>query len=288
MPGNICWTEVSGSLHCINKDGSEMKTIFTSSYTPLDFAFDTSGGRIFWAEYTGTVYQIRRIGIDGSGSAVVYSSEYGPTAIGIDKSNGTIFWNEYHGTHDIWKSGPSFNVVSKEKWFVNLANNNNYTYSICVDSINGKFYCTANKYYDIGMTLGSSNAGTVYSGNIDTYDSESIGSSSLNGPTAESVPFKGMAVDVDGEHVYYVNNIVHGTYPKNITKTDLSLGSPAIWIYQGVADIQKIALDLVNRKIYWTSESDNSIYRADLDSSNSNIEKFLQLDSKPTGIAIFQ
>jgi len=58
------------------------------------------------------------------------------------------------------------------------------------------------------------------------------------------------------------------------------------WIPAQANGIRKIALDLTARKIYWTTDTGNYIYRADLDSPNSNIELFLSLDSKPNGIAI--
>jgi len=293
----LYWTENNGTINRINIDGTGRKTIITSSYIPRDIAIDTSAGRIFWAEFTGSEYQIRRVGFDGSSPWSVYSIsisqtlDCGPVSIAIDNTGGNIFWSVYSsssGKNNIWFSAINTDTLTGTKWSNELACA--YTYSICIDSIHGKFYFTDNSYYDIGATIGSGNAGDVYIGELGMAKMEQQ-KTSLTGPSDPSVPFKGIAVDGNGGHVYYVNNVVHGTWPKNITRTDLSLqndnnGNP--WIYQGVADIQKLALDLTNRKIYWTSETDNKIYRADLDLADSNVEVFLNLDYTPTGIAIPQ
>ena len=73
-------------------------------------------------------------------------------------------------------------------------------------------------------------------------------------------------------------------------RANLSLSSFTPWITAGSYNIEKIALDLKHRKIYWTSNysSQYKIYRADLDISNSNVEVFLTLTNPPTGIAISQ
>jgi hypothetical protein len=294
-PPVVFWSEASGEISRINPDGTGRKIILTSSYIPLDIAADSSNDRIFWTEHAGTAYQINRAGIDGSGSAVVYttaSSNFGPSAISIDNSCGIIYWNEYQTPglgNNIWyedvsKSGILFGL----KLLRNIGNN--YTYAICVDYAGKKIYCTANSYYSTGssaVVAGLNDSGAVYTGYTEaTNDAQQV--TSLNGPSNPSSPFKGIAVDSNGGHVYYVTNTPHGTWPKNITRTNLNLQNPEVWIYQSDVDIQKIAIDFKQRKIYWTSESDNRIYRADLDSSNSNVEKFIDLESSPTGITILQ
>jgi len=280
----IYWSESDGTINRINFDGTGEEILISSTYTPLDIAIDTNNSRIFWTEYTGSSYRICRAGFNDDDTVVVYTSTYGPSAIGIDKTNGIIYWGEFNSNSDIWRASILPDTLSKEKWYNNFAWA--YTYSICIGT-NGRIYFTNNSYYDIVTAFGSNYNGSAYTGLISTQNSYSQ-AISLNGPIIPSTPFKGIAVDVSGSHVFYVNNITHGMWPKNITRTDLSLSSPTEWIYIGVTDIQKIALDLTSRKIYWTSQTDNSIYRADMDTANSNVELFLSLDSMPTGICISQ
>ena len=130
--------------------------------------------------------------------------------------------------------------------------------------------------------------GSPYTGLISTVDSDSL-ITSFNGPETDSVPFKGIATD--GTYVYFAANTNHGTWPKRISRAGLDLIiSDEGWLYQNITDIQKIALDLTDRKIYWTSQTDNRIYRADLDvdAPNGTAEVFITLDSTPTGIAIVE
>jgi hypothetical protein len=295
LTNGIYWVESEGTLNYINFDGTGRKTIYTSvSPTPFYADISLSGDKIYWADLgdisSVLYYEIKRVGFDGTDKELLYSnlesSGFGPLAIAIDTSSSSILWGYFKSGanhHDIWKSGVS-NPLVPGKWVNTL--NSYYMYSICVDSINRIIYYTANDYYEIdGFSRGSGNAGSVYYSTLDNPDTyHQI--TSLTGVPGDSVPLKGIAVDGAGEHVYYVTHTTHGTWPKNITRTDLFLLNPEVWIYQGVADIDKIALDLKHRKIYWTSESDKSIYRADLDAPDSNIEVFLTLTNTPTGIAI--
>jgi len=283
----IYWIETSGTINKIYQDHSGQKILYTSLNIPLDIDIDTAGEWIFWTEFTGTGYRIMRSEINGNDPVTVYSSDYGPTALSINQTNRMIYWGEYHILNDIWRSGIDTGLLSKVKWFNDLANN--FVYSISVHSANGRAYFTANSYYNIGTTLGSGNAGDIYLGETATADSD-VQKTSLTGPTADSIPMKGVAAA--GAYVYYVTNTSNGGRPKTINRADLNLENSEEWIYLSSTDvannmdIQKIAVDTANRKIYWTSETDNSIYRADLDQENSGVEKFLQLDSTPAGIAI--
>lgn len=288
--GAIYWTEVSGTINSIKRDRSDQKTIMTLSHTPLDI--EIYNDKIYWTEYTGSEYRIKKSRLDGSGEITMYnisaSSSDGPTSIAIDRREGTIFWNEYNlssGHNDIWNSVMSSDIQSPVKWinYINNPNNHKYTYAICIDSINRKIYFTANSCYDNGITLGSGTYGGIFIYELDTYNVY-IFDISDNGPA--TVPFRDIAVDGEEGYVYYGINT--NTLPLCIRRRDLSLNNPVTWIPAAGFDIHHIALDLKHRKIYWTSETDNSIYRADLDVQNSDVEKFLQLDSKPTAITIYQ
>jgi hypothetical protein len=285
IPPVIYWSELSGTINSINPDRSMEKTIITTSDTPLDVDVDTSNNKIYWAEFTGSVYRIKSAGIDGSGETVIYTStETGPTSIAIDRSNSKIFWNEYNTTNshnNIYNSSISSGSLSSNLFINNIGVD--YTYSICIDSRYRKIYFSANSYYDNGTTLGSNNTGGRYKYELDIVNT-SLQNVSGVGASTPSVPFKGFAVDEDEGYVYY--SLHSNDVPLCVRKRDLMLNNPETWIPASGFDIQKIALDLKHRKIYWTSESDNRIYRADLDLQNSNVEVFLDLASKPTGISI--
>jgi hypothetical protein len=290
-PPVVFWSEASGEISRINPDGTGRKIILTSSYIPLDIAADSSNDRVFWTEHTGSSYQINRAGIDGSSIMTVYSylsaNGFGPSSIAVNKSGTMIFWNQYQNApahNDIWSSALDIDILLPEKWFNSILNK--YTFAMYADSISDKIYFTVNSYYNSGVLIGSGNAGEVCMGNLGVFPPVVyLQKVTGTGPLPDSSPFRGIAVDGNRGYVYYASN----TTSLRIMRSDLTISfSGEVWVDADGFDIQKIAIDFKQRKIYWTSESDKSIYRADLDSSNSNVEKFIDLESSPTGITILQ
>jgi uncharacterized protein YjdB len=288
----IFWTETDKTINKIYTNNSGEAILLTVSGTPLDIALDTSasGKKMYWAEYSGSSYQIKRAGFDGTGSSnfsSAYSSStyFGPTAIAIDKTNSKIYWNQFQSSNAVLYSS----LTTFVEHTVRNGISPNYTHSLCIDAIHNNFYMTTDSYWNLGFTTGSGNSGSAcYGGTSGSTYNIPI---NLTGASSPSMAARGIAVDANGSYVYYVDN--SGTYPRIMKSTDLTMNpsTPTVWITNSggsYGGIQKIALDLNNRKIYWISDTNNRIYRADLDTANSNIELFLQLGSKPTGIAVTQ
>ncbi|MBN2039317.1 MAG: Ig-like domain-containing protein [Spirochaetes bacterium] len=284
----IFWTESDGTINRIYTDQTGETSILTVSGTPLDIALDTSGREIYWTEHSGSSYQIRKADIDGSNEdnfSIAYSGStyFGPTAIAIDSAANNIYWNRSHktsGNEYIYFS--ALNSFSVNQWSANVPFS--YVYSICIDAAYGRLYFNTNTYWDIGSTLGSGWSGAAcYSSDIDSVNSYSTEINETSS-SQSSVRLRGVASD--GNYVYYVYNnstglrIVRARYDFQ-EKTDP-------WITASGFGIQKIALDPDAGKIYWTSETNNRIYRADLGTANSGIEVFHTTGSTPTGIAITQ
>lgn len=287
----IYWTDSGGAIKKIYSDGTERKTVVSleSPRVPLDVAMDLAGGKLYWTEYTGSRFQIRRVGLDGSGEELYIdystSPNHGPTAIAIDPVDGKIYWNRYRDGTDyinIYRADLTVPVTGQESWWSYPNPPRPYLYSISIDAINRKLYYTGGSYWDINNVFGSGNSGRVYRGDMNTIDSvewEPIG----YGLTSPSIPFRGIAVDGSAGYTYYVD---YTTAALSIQRADLVTRYPTVWVTASGFEIQKIALDLKRRKIYWTSITPNGIYRADLDSPNSHIEQFLPLADTPTGIAV--
>lgn len=282
--GAIYWTEFDGTINSIYTSGEGETTILTIGNTPLGIAVDSAGGKIYWTEFTGTDDELNRASIDGTGIETLLSnpatSNFGPTTIAIDPVNRHVYWNYYHnasGHNDLWRS--PLDSFSDVKWMNTFSND--YTYDISMDSTNRKIYVSVNTYWDISGSAGSGNSGVGIYGEMDTINSYSSPIAET-GPVADSTSLRGLASD--GTYIYYVSNST--TDGLKIKRAENDFQSRTDWITTPPADISKIAIDLKNRKIYWTSQSDNAIYRADLDSPDSNIEKFLDLDSRPHAITI--
>lgn len=285
----IYWSELTGGIKAIYSNKTGENTVLTATGDPLDIALYEPGSQIYWAEDTGTDFRIRYANLDGTGETSFLSSYsasiyHGPTEIEIDQVDGYIYWNAYQffsSTHnDIWRSS----LVSPlaQKWENELPYN--YTFSIALDTVNRMIYFNANDYWDIGNPAGSGKNGEMHSGPLDTPDAHSYKLWGT-GIDPSSVSLRGTAVDTAGGHVYYVNRAwdTLTIRRRNLSLSDLS---ETMWITAAGFDIQKLALDLEERKIYWTSRSPNRIYRADLDQAETGIEVFRELSVVPTGIAI--
>ncbi len=267
-----------------------MKTLASTENIPLDLAVDPPNGKIYWVEETaGTKYSIMQCGIGDGIVAEVYSvqtvSGLGPLSIAVNTASGNIIWCRYQTSalvNGLWYSPLSSVPLAPVKLVNNVPEP--YAYSMSVDSINGRVYLTANSYHDLGTALGSGNTGGIFVYDIDT--SGLVASYTDTGSSSESIPFKGVAVDPAGGHVYYISKTL--AYYNLIRRRDLNLENAETWVAVSGDNIQKLALDLVNRKIYWTSEAGGGIYRADMDTADSNVEIFLQPGSAVAGIAVSQ
>lgn len=292
MPGEIYWIGSDKTINCVNRDGTGHQVLLTVPGIPLDIELYIPGEQIYWTEFTGSEYQIRRAGLDGS-NAVTFStpgnlynsaSHHGPTTIAVDPANGYIYFGVYKTNafvNDIWRS--ALDTFSAVKW---KTPNKRYTYGLCLDTTRENMYFTVNDYWDvISPTAGLGNTGDVCYGN---YVSAGSGFSTpiynATGQLANSVPMRDIAIDSANGRIFYVTYDSDGM---RIISKQFDFQEPTtILISSQVNGIQKIALDLTARKIYWTTDTGNYIYRADLDTANSNIEQFLTLATKPTGIVI--
>jgi hypothetical protein len=292
FPEFIYWTEGSGTINRVNIDTLEKSLIYNTGTTPLDI--DVYDDKVYWAEYTGGEYRIGRVSIDGTGDEIIYTpdslSRYGPASIAIDRSEGLIFFNERRSpsagaAESAWKWNMRRSAISASlvpvDWIEEITID--YIYSIHINPGNSNIYFTANSYYDSVHSSGSGNTGSAFTGSLlSAGTAVNRLASDLSGLSSPSTPVKGIAAGGSG-YVYYVTNTASG---KNIRRADFSFNNDIIWIDENVLDIGKIALDYGRRKIYWTSASDNKIYRADMDMPNYNVEIFVDLSGTPTGIAL--
>ena len=284
-PATIYWAEPgAGIIRRVYSDSTEPELLITCSGTPLDIALDSLGRRVFWTEFSGTSYQIRKASIDGTGDELFYeypsSPNHGPTAITIDPIYGKLFGNRYQnssGHHDIWRS--DLDTASEEKWCNTLPLS--YTFAMCTDPENRYLYITANTYWDINTIFGSGNSGAIYRADLDTLNTYSevlTGTASAD----PSCAFRDIAVDSTGGHVFYVEPSEGLT----IMRAGPDLGGPVEWIDPGGGEIRYLAIDPERRKIYWADAGNNIIYRADLDAHNSGINEFLQITGALAGLSI--
>ncbi len=290
---SIYWTDFSGRISVIKSDLTAQTVLAERGSAVLDMDIDTVNSRIYWIElvdtdYDDAVYSILCSAYDGSGVVSLYSqssgsNDSGPTAIAVDGAGGYLYWNEFNNTaslNTIQKAQISGDVLSPSMLYNNLPYY--YTYSICADSSSSTLYFSINWYYGNGISLGGGNQGALYSGMGGTVNSHSVLSEGTGPAGVNAVPYRDIAVDSQGGYVYYVMEDASKSY---IYRTPYDFSSTEVHVEaEPEFKINKIAIDTVERKIYWTS--DNSIYRAELDSQNSGVELFVETDSVVTGIFV--
>ncbi len=291
--GTIYWSEQTGAIKRISSTRTGETTLLTLSGAPLDIALYQTGQRIYWTEDTGTNFLIRSAGLDGSGVTEFLnedgtSGNFGPTEIDIDQGTSIIYWNRYDGsTNDIWRSPLA--SLAKEEWVSAATANYNYISGIALDTANRKIYSISNEYWDISrvFSAGDNQDGNAFMDELDTYNNSFHYMFWGSYTPSPAVPLRGLAVAPAGGYVYYVD---YKWDSLTIKRRNLALedGSATVLVTASAGfDIHKIALDLTGRKIYWTSRLDNSLYRANLDTAESGIERFRQLTVVPTAIAIW-
>ena len=286
----IIWTEDTGAIRITNSSRTIENTILITAGTPLDIDLHVPEQKIYWTEDTLVDYQIKYVNIDGTEPAVfldedTYAPDHGPTEIAIDSSEGVLYWNSYDslsGHNNIFRS--PLVLSSPIEWVVdNNDIDENYTFDIDLDTINRKIYFSANTYWNITTEIGSGQTGHIYIADMNSANLDKMVDPEATGPTVPSMPLRGITVDGTGGHVFYV---IKESENAIIKRSDLLFDDSEDWITADGFDIHKLALDLQEQKIYWTSPSNNRIYRADLDQPESGVEMFLELTGAPTGIVI--
>ncbi len=290
---SIYWTDFSGRISVIKSDLTAQTVLAERGNMVLDMDIDTVNRHIYWIEMVDTdaddaLYSILRSAYDGSGAVSLYSqssesNNSGPTAIAVDGTAGFLYWNEFNNTaslNTIQRAQISGDVLSPSLLFNNLPYY--YTYSICADKSGGTLYFSINWYYANGLSLGGGNQGALYSGMSGSVNSHSVLSEGTGPTGVNAVPYRDIAVDPQGGYVYYVMEDASKSY---IYRTPYDFSSKEVHVEaEPEFNINKIAIDTDERKIYWTS--DKAIYRAELDSQNSGVELFVETDSVVTGISV--
>lgn len=284
--GEILWTETDQTINCVNKDRTGSQALLTVSGIPLDIEVYSPGNQIYWTEYYDAKYQIKKADSDGTDVEIFAgypaTAFHGPTTLAIDEANGQLYWSMHNtgsSNNTIFYTGLS--TFTQNTW--REITYSYYTYGLCLDTLNNQLYFTDNTYWDVSTPVGIGYTGIAGHGTLDDNGASFETPLNISNSPGPSSILRDIAADGTNHRIFYVLNDAAGV---SIIKARDDFQEIEEWIPAQANGIRKIALDLTARKIYWTTDTGNYIYRADLDTPNSNIELFLSLDSKPNGIAI--
>ena len=286
IPGELYWTETDQTINCVNKDRTGSQALLTVSGIPLDIEVYSPGNQIYWTEYSDAKYQIKKADSDGTDVEIFAgypaTAFHGPTTLAIDEANGQLYWSMHNtgsSNNTIFYTGLS--TFTQNTW--REITYSYYTYGLCLDTLNNQLYFTDNTYWDVSTPVGIGYTGIAGHGTLDDNGASFETPLNISNSPGPSSILRDIAADGANHRIFYVLNDAAGV---SIIKARDDFQEIEEWIPAQANGIRKIALDLTARKIYWTTDTGNYIYRADLDIKNSNIELFLSLDSKPNGIVV--
>ena len=230
-----------------NLDGSDVKLLVTPpSLNPRYIALDIAGGKVYWTD----IGSIRRANLDGSNveNSLVHGLP-GPSGIALNLMAGKIYWTA-GVTNKIQRSNLDGSNI--EDIVTGLGDPRGLAININA----GKIYWTD--------TL----TDKIQRANLDGSELEDLVS-------GQSFP-QGIALDVPRGRMYWAQG--NWIWSAKLDGTD---ANPEFQFSGAIG----IALDLKDRKIYWTNNNDNKIQRANFDGTLIEDLVTSGLDT-PWGIAL--
>ena len=217
--------------------GSSVDRLVPNVQNATSVAVDMARGRVYWAEQTGNNSgRIRRANLNGTNVQLIRELTSVPHQLALDPANGTLYLTDSRGkVQRMNLNGSGF----QPDFVVNLES----PQAIAVDAAGGKVYWTEQT---------GNNSGRIRRANLNGSNVQLV-------RDLKSAP-QGLALDPANGKLYLTNswgkvqrmNLNGSGFQPNLI---VNLESP-----------QAIAVDVVERKIYWTEEG--KIRRANLDGSN--------------------
>ncbi len=237
--GELFWgTFGYGKVQTGSSDGSNLRTVYSTTYQIHDVAIDSYNEYIYLTRLGHK--DIWRINYDGSGAARIIYTDGAPRNIDIDMTNGKLYWTEEisgsSGTQGLVKS---CSLDGSNVWTLSTTRN---SYGLDVDENGQKVYWT-----DLY-------GGSICRSDLDGLNVEILSSGNSNPSDIE--------IDSVIGKIFWLNR-----FENRILFSDLD-GGNINTITLPEADHTGIALDPYNQQIYVTGFSNTStdnIYRINYD-----------------------
>lgn len=233
------------------------------------------GKKIYWTEWDGRTKtgKVRRSHLDGSYVKDIVTNLKDPRAVTLDTIRHKVYWTDY-GTGKIQRA--DFTGRNREDLItgfkfrggmLRIACDENGCKGEAFPHNGGKIELPHEALVDpYGLALDPGKA-KIYWGN-DLLGT--IQSANLDGSDAKDILYIGIKIplnfdiEIGGDKIYW-SNVDRKAKSGKIQRANLD-GSNLEDIVTGLRGPHGIALDLINRKLYWTADG-NRIQRANLDGS---------------------
>jgi hypothetical protein len=273
----------AGSIHVMNPDGSDKKTIVTNCHLPDGIVVDAEAGHIYWTNMgipnldDGS---IERADLDGGNRRTIVSQgvTHTPKQVHLDKESGKLYWCDREGMRVMRADLDGSDVetlVETGRGDADRLDQTRWCVGIAVDPKLGKIYWTQK-----GPTKGG--LGRLCRANINITKGESPTNRSDIEVLFDQLPEPiDLELDLANRVLYWTDR---GDPPRGNTVNRTPIDKKAMpeilitHLMEGIG----IALDVPANRMFVTDFA-GSIYSADLDGKNER--NFLYAQGNLTGIA---
>jgi hypothetical protein len=235
--GKMYWIEnANQKIQRANLDGTAQEDVITTVGLPYGLAIDSGAGKVYWAE-TGATNKIVRANLDGSSPEdLVTAGLTYPAGIALDVESGKMYWVD-NATDKVQRA--NLDGTSVEDLVTGL----DTPLSIALDTASGKMYWSDN-----------GTPGLIQRANLDGSSIEDI-------ITGGVLYIRDIAIDTSLGKIYWCK------YRSSPNGMILRANLDGTDIEELVTELDYpygIALDIISGKIYWTSNGEDKIKRADM------------------------
>ena len=292
--GKMYWIDVPAKkIQSANIDGANVKDLIVSNGDSLGrLALDLINAKMYWVNFSTTTNFIttrtlKRANIDGTNEEILITEFPLVDEIAVDGIDGKIYWKDKESS-SIYRANPDGSEV--EELISNLFGS---IYSIVLDLEERKIYFGGDGFIRKANLDGTNIEMVVEVDSwtrsmvVDHKDnklfwlegspSNVIRCSNRDGTNVEeiveasSLAIK-IGIDTSGDKIYWysLSRQLRPPLLGNIHRANLD-GTEVEDVLLGQADPDSLAVDLANGKAYWRSSFDDTIRRANLDGSDSEI-----------------
>lgn len=239
IAGTIYWSDLGGTIHRANDNGSSPTTLVSGLAGPYGLAVDGVGGRMYWTNPGTSAVGIQSASLDGSGVQTLVQP-FGAFGIDIDPAGAKLYVAISTSPDSIRRA--NLNGTGLETL---VTAGLSAPQGIALDVVGGKMYWT---------DLGNGN-GTVNRANLDGTDVETLVNGGLQNPT-------GIELDLVNGKIYWVDS------GNNIFRRANLDGSGVETLFSfptSASSVLDIALDVSGGKIYWADSGLGRIRRSNFD-----------------------